>query len=68
MVAIDAPDIIAAIDERLGQLCEQAMRGVIGNPLSDLTLAERVHEAVGVYEQFLKYKHGVSGLRRGQER
>ncbi len=58
MVTVDAPEIVAAIDERLGQLGEQALRGAIGGLLADLTLAERVHEAVRVYEEFLAYKHG----------
>jgi hypothetical protein len=58
MTTADAPEIVAAIDTRLGQLGEQALRGAIGRPLTDLTLVERVHEAVRVYEEFLAYKHG----------
>jgi hypothetical protein len=58
MVSADALDIVAAIDERLAQLGELALRDAIGKPLADLTLTERVHEAVRVYEQFLAYKHG----------
>jgi hypothetical protein len=30
----------------------------VGKPLADLTIAERVQEAVRVYEEFLAYKHG----------
>jgi hypothetical protein len=56
MLAADAPKTVAAINERLGQLGEQALRGVIGRPLADLTLAARLHEAVRVYEEFLAYK------------
>lgn len=58
MVAAGAPDIVAAIDKRFDQLGEVALRGAIGRPLADLTLTERVHEAVRVYEEFLAYKHG----------
>ena len=58
MATANAQEIVAAIDERLGQLGEQELRGAIGRPLVNLTLAERVHEAVRVYEQFLAYKHG----------
>ena len=58
MVAASAPEIVAAIDERLDQLGELALKGSIGRPLANLTLAERVHEAVRVYEEFLAYKHG----------
>ena len=35
-------------------------------PLVDLTLPQRVHEAVRVYEEFLAYKHG--GKRIGASR
>ena len=58
MVTVDAQEIIAAIDNRLSQLGEQALRGAIGKPLTDLTLAERVDEAVRIYEEFLAFKHG----------
>ena len=54
----DVPEIVAAIDKRLGELGEVDLRSAIRKPLGDLTLAERVHEAVRVYEQFLAYKHG----------
>jgi hypothetical protein len=50
IVAADAPDTVAAIDERLAQPSEQALRGAIGRPLANLSLTERVHEAVRVYE------------------
>ena len=52
------PEIVAAIDKRLGELGESSLRSAIGKPLADLTLIERVHEAVRVYEQFLAFKHG----------
>ena len=58
MVMSNMAEIVFAIDERLNQLDEQALRGVIGRPLDDLTLAERVNETVRVYEEFLAYKHG----------
>ena len=58
MATANVQEIVAAIDERLGQLGEQALRGAIGRPLADLTLAERVQEAARVYEQFLAHKHG----------
>jgi hypothetical protein len=54
----NVPEIVAAIDKRLGQLGESSLRSAIRKPLSDLTLIERVHEAVRVYEQFLAHKHG----------
>jgi hypothetical protein len=57
MVAAEAPEIVAAIDERFTQLGEQALRGAIGRPLVNMTLIERVQEAVRVYEEFLAYKH-----------
>lgn len=57
LVTLGAPEIIDAIDKRLGQLGELALRGAIGRPLAELTLSERVHEAVRVYEEFLAYKH-----------
>jgi hypothetical protein len=54
----DEPKITAAIDKRLAELGEKGLRYAIGVPLDNLTLQERVHEAVRVYEQFLAYKHG----------
>jgi hypothetical protein len=57
MVAVHAAEIIAAIDARLAELGERDLRGAIGRPLSNLTLVERVHEAIRVYEEFLAYKH-----------
>lgn len=53
----DVPEILAAIDNRLSQLGEISLRSAIQRPLGELTLIERVHEAVRVYEQFLAYKH-----------
>jgi hypothetical protein len=63
MIAADAPEIVGAIDERLSQLGEIALRSAIGRPLTELTLAERVHEAVRVYEEFLAYKHAGKRIR-----
>lgn len=54
----DVPEIVAAINERLSQLRENDLRSAIRKPLGNLTLVERVHEAVRVYEQFLAQKHG----------
>jgi hypothetical protein len=54
----DVPEIVAAIDERLGELGDISLRSAIRKPLVDFTLTERVHEAVRVYEQFLAHKHG----------
>jgi hypothetical protein len=68
MVAADAVEIVASIDERLGQLGVQALRGAIGRPLADLTLVERVHEAVRVYEEFLAFKHGGKRIRASRTR
>jgi hypothetical protein len=51
------PEIVSAIDKRLSQLGESSLRTAIGKPLDNLTLVERVHEAVRVYEQFLTHKH-----------
>jgi hypothetical protein len=52
------PKIINAIETRLAQLGEQSLRGAIGRPQADLTLAQRVDESVRVYEEFLARKHG----------
>jgi hypothetical protein len=53
----DVPEIVAAINERLSQLGDISLRSAIQKPLGDLSLIERVHEAVRVYEQFLAHKH-----------
>ena len=50
------PEIVAAIDRRLSQLGDISLRSAIQRPLGDLTLVERVHEAVRVYEQFLAHE------------
>lgn len=63
MVEADAPEIVAAIDERLSQLGERALRDRIGKPLADMNLVERVREAVRVYEEFLAYKHEGKRIR-----
>ena len=55
---VDVPEIVAALDKRLLELGEVDLRSAIRKPLGDLTLIERVHEAVRVYEQFLAHKHG----------
>ena len=57
MLTADAPEIVSAFEERLSRLGEEGLRGAIGRPLVDLTLAERVHEAVRVHEEFLAFKH-----------
>jgi hypothetical protein len=57
MIAAGETVIVKAVDDRLHQLGEQALRSAIGRPLADLTFAERVEEAVRVYEQFLAHKH-----------
>ena len=58
LASVDAPEVIAAIDERLEELGETALRAAIGRPLANLSLIERVQEAVRVYETFLAFKHG----------
>lgn len=63
MIEASAPEIVAAIDERLRQLGEIALRGRIGRPLTDMTLVERVREAVRVYEEFLAVKHEGKRIR-----
>ena len=63
MIDAAAPEIVAAIDERLRQLGEVALRGRIGRPLTDMTLVERVREAVRVYEEFLAVKHEGKRIR-----
>lgn len=68
MVTADSSYIVAAIDQRLAQLGELALRHAIGKPLADLTLTERVHEAVRVYEQFLANKHGGKRIRASRTR
>ena len=57
METAGAMEIIAAIDARLAQLRDDALKGAIGKPRSDMTFAERVDEAVRVYEEFLAHKH-----------
>lgn len=56
--AVDAPEFIAAIDNRLRELGERTLRQAVGKPLVGLTLAERVRETIRVNEEFLAYKHG----------
>lgn len=63
MLTVEASEIVAAINERLAQLGEQALRSAVGKPLADLSLAERVNECVRVYEEFLAYKHGGKRVR-----
>lgn len=63
MIEAGAPDIVAAIDDRLRQLGENALRDRIGKPLTDMTLVERVREAVRVYEEFLAVKHDGKRIR-----
>jgi hypothetical protein len=64
MLVADAPEIVEASDARFAQLGEQALRAAIGRPLTDLTRAERVHEALRNYEEFLEgVMHFASNLR-----
>jgi len=63
MIEAGAPEIVAAIDERFRQLGEIALRDRIGKPLTDMTLVERVREAVRVYEEFLTVKHNGKKVR-----
>jgi hypothetical protein len=63
MTAAGESAIVAAIDDRLAQLKDLAFRKAIGSPLADLTLVERVHEAVRIYEEFLARKHGGKRIR-----
>jgi hypothetical protein len=57
ILGANSPEVIAAIDNRLRELGESGLRSAIGKPRDDLSLAERVHESVRVYEQFLAHKH-----------
>ena len=57
MAAAGAPDIVAAIDLRLGRLGEEALRRAIGEASADLSLTERVQETVRVYSEFLAFEH-----------
>jgi hypothetical protein len=66
MIEAEAPDIVAALDERLAQLAERALRIRIGKPLGDMSLVERVREAARVYEEFLAHKHGGKRVRAGR--
>jgi len=68
MVTAGAPEIVAAIDERFVQLGEQALRTAVARPLVDMTLAERVREAVRVYEEFLAYKHDGKRIKASRTR
>jgi hypothetical protein len=58
MVTAKAPRIAAAVDDRLNELRDLALRGAIGEPLTDLTLEERVHESSRVYGAFVAHKQG----------
>ena len=58
MQAAGAADIVAAINERLAQIRDEDLSGALGKPQENMTLGERVHEAVRVYEEFLAHKHG----------
>ena len=62
IVDAGVPEIVAAIDTRLSQLRETDLRSAIRKPPGDLSLVERVHEAVRVYEQFLAQKHDGKGI------
>jgi hypothetical protein len=63
MVEAGASDIVAAIDERFRELNAGALQERIGQPIADMTLVDRVREAVRVYEEFLRHKHGGKRVR-----
>jgi hypothetical protein len=59
----DTGEIVAAIDGRLAQFGDEALRNAIGGPLAGQTLAARVREAIRVYKEFLAAKHGGKHIR-----
>ena len=63
MIEAGATEIVSAIDERFRQLSEMALRDRLRKPLADMTLEERVREAVRVYEEFLAVKHNGRRVR-----
>ncbi|MFO1037735.1 MAG: hypothetical protein U1E45_12880 [Geminicoccaceae bacterium] len=50
-----APELIDAIDERLGQLGEAALFAQRGRPSAELDLGERVKESARIYEAYLAH-------------
>ena len=61
-----AKDILNAIDQRLAELGVAKLRRTIGKPLVHSSLAQRIHEAVRVYEECLA--HQQDGRRVGASR
>ena len=68
MVKENALDIVAALDRRLVALSEEALRLSVGSSRSSLSLADRVEEALRVYELFLVHKHAGKRIRAGYSR
>lgn len=65
----DGVTVVNAIDRRLCQLEELTFKKALGSPLTgNLTLQQRVHEAVRVYEVFLSRKHHGKRIRANRTR
>ena len=58
MMAAGVKEIVDGVDRRLVELHDLALERAIGKPPADMTLNERVWEAIRVYEAFLAHKHG----------
>ena len=58
MMAAGVKEIVDGVDRRLVELHDLALERAIGKPSADMTLNERVWEAIRVYEAFLAHKHG----------
>jgi hypothetical protein len=68
MAEIGDHEVLAAIDERLAELREVRFHARIGVARPDMTLVERVHESVRVYEEFLARKHSGRRVRAARTR
>jgi hypothetical protein len=58
MGAAGATEVVAAIDRRLDELATEALRQTIGPLPANLSVIERVHEAVRVLEALRKHNNG----------
>jgi hypothetical protein len=58
MLASGHDDFVTAITERLNALDEIEFQSRIARPMTEMTLAERVWEAIRVHEELLRKKNG----------
>lgn len=52
------PELIAAVDDRIGDLNRGALSSALGVRMDNGTLIGRVWESVRIYEELLQHKHG----------